>query len=225
MDPTLSSKRITDTVDWHPTLIMLPPRKDIPVLPQPAQLDNTLPIAVPLPQVPPRHTTECGTQTDVFDPPEVKRVKQSHTETNTIEPSLPVGVQSKVHPKRKNRPKITDSPLARPRRTIAVPKRFQAYSVKTCNRIISKQKRMSALTAVDLDIIGNPLKYGSAIHGPDAEKWLLAAAEEFDRLVDSETGKFISHDSLPRGRTAAYYNPQVRTKEKNGNIEYRVRGR
>jgi hypothetical protein len=83
---------------------------------------------------------------------------------------------------------------------------------------------MSALTAVDLDIIGNPLKYGSAIHGPDAEKWLLAAAEEFDRLVDSETGKFISHDSLPRGRTAAYYNPQMRTKEKNGNIEYRVRG-
>ena len=55
---------------------------------------------------------------------------------------------------------------------------------------------------------------------PKQLKW-QTAHEEFDRLIESKTVEFISHKHLPRGRTAV---PQVRTKEKEGVIERRLRG-
>jgi hypothetical protein len=82
-----------------------------------------------------------------------------------------------------------------------------------------------AYTAVDLDTSGIPLTYASAKRGPDKDRWEQAEAEEFDRLVtESETIKFIPYLSKPKDRKAAYYNPQPRTKIKNGVLTYRIRG-
>ena len=111
----------------------------------------------------------------------------------------------------------TNGYRSRPRRNRAIPQRFQALTA-TPTTPIDQSSQFLAFTAVDLDILGNPLKYSAAISGPDADKWLQAAHEEIDRLLDSNTIKFIPHNSLPRGRTAAYYNPQVRTKEKKWSI-------
>jgi hypothetical protein len=151
-----------------------------------------------------------------------------NTPLSDTEPGTPASDNTTMRPKRKQRQnKIPpEGPPIRPRRTIAKPHRFQAYLAKLTSLYQLKRKNPSAFTAVDLDNIGNPLRYSSAIRGPDAilAKWLQAAHEEIDRLLDRNTIKFISHNSLPRGRTAAYYNPQVRTKEKNGVLEYRVRG-
>jgi hypothetical protein len=82
-----------------------------------------------------------------------------------------------------------------------------------------------AHTAVDLDISGIPLTYASAKRGPDKDRWEQAEDEEFGRLVtESATMKFIPYSTKPKDRKAAYYNPQPRTKIKNGVLTYRIRG-
>ena len=225
--PTLNSKRVTDTVDWHPTTTMLPLRPDTPVVMNSSPAKGDLPTHVPAVPVRQTTTSECGTQTDEPYAPEVKRVMRSPgttaqaTDTSVSIP--PLGAHSKMRPKRKQQTE-TEVTLARPRRVIAIPQRFHAYSGTLNTNHQQNHKLPLALTAVDLDNIGNPLKYSTAIRGTDSIKWLQAAHEEIDRLLDSSTIKFIPFNSLPRGRTAAYYNPQVRTKEKNGVTEYRVRG-
>jgi hypothetical protein len=68
--------------------------------------------------------------------------------------------------------------------------------------------------------------YKSACKGPDQDRWLLAADEEFDRLIETtETMKFVPWNTKPKERKASYYNPQIRIKTKgDGSTEYRVRG-
>jgi hypothetical protein len=68
--------------------------------------------------------------------------------------------------------------------------------------------------------------YKSVCKGSEQKRWLQAAAEEFDRLIETtETMKFIPWDAKPSNRKASYYNPQIRIKTKpNGQEEYRVRG-
>ena len=85
-------------------------------------------------------------------------------------------------------------------------------------------KHLTACTAVDLDPEGNPLTYASAKSGPNRDHWEQAEIEEFDRLVASGTITFIPWSELPAGRTAAYYNPQVKMKIKEGKLVYRIRG-
>jgi len=53
---------------------------------------------------------------------------------------------------------------------------------------------------------------------------MQAHAEEIVRLLTSETIFPIPWSQLPRGRKAAYYNPQVRKKMKQGKLTFRVRG-
>ena len=251
--PALNSKRITDTVDWHPTANMLPPRPDISLDSNLEPSDGNLPTSVPPTKIQIVNTRECSTQTEEYTTPEVKRVPKApeitaHQNPKTVleTSTQTLGAHTNVSPKhrinsRKSLHKQTMKPLtipdkstesfivnsnaeiprARPRRNRAIPQRFQALTVK---HIDKKHPKPVALTAVDLDLSGNPLKYSAAIRGPEAAKWLQAAHEEFDRLIESKTIEFISHKNLPRGRTAAYYNPQVRTKEKEGVIERRVRG-
>ena len=76
---------------------------------------------------------------------------------------------------------------------------------------------IEAFTAHDLNADGTK-------RGPEKDKWMVAHGEEIIRLVESGTGVFIDRLDMPRDRKAAYYNPQLKIKVKNGVATYRVRG-
>ena len=83
---------------------------------------------------------------------------------------------------------------------------------------------LHACTALDLNEDGTPLTSNSALKGPDKAIWEKAHGEEIIRLIDSKTGRFIHRHDMPADRKAAYYNPQLKIKIKNGVLQYRVRG-
>jgi hypothetical protein len=63
------------------------------------------------------------------------------------------------------------------------------------------------------------------MHGPDKDLWEQGLLEEWIRLYDSNTTRFVPPSALPLGRKASYFNPQIKKKEREGgHIEYRVRG-
>ena len=82
----------------------------------------------------------------------------------------------------------------------------------------------TANTAIDLDASGKKLNYRSAIAGKDSSIWLKEHGIEISRLIDTETINPIYWNKLPQDKKPAYYNPQVRTKVKDGILQYRVRG-
>ena len=84
--------------------------------------------------------------------------------------------------------------------------------------------RHSANTAVDLDSQGKKLSITTALAGEDGHLWLEKHGEEITRLFKSDTIKLIHWNDLPSGKKPAYYNPQVRTKIKEGKLQRRVRG-
>jgi hypothetical protein len=98
-------------------------------------------------------------------------------------------------------------------RTISTPARFRSLPAM-----------QRAYTAIDLDPNGKPLTYASCMRGSDKELWQAAAAEEFTRLVKTDTIRFISWKDKPTDRSASYYNPQVKIKIKEGKVVRRVRG-
>jgi hypothetical protein len=81
---------------------------------------------------------------------------------------------------------------------------------------------MNAVTAPVLS--KTPISYASVMRGDEAALWEEESALELERLIDtSQTMRPIT--ALPPGRTAAYYNPQVKMKVKaDGTIKRRVRG-
>ena len=81
-----------------------------------------------------------------------------------------------------------------------------------------------ANTAVDLDEDGNKLVYHRAKAGPNGALWENAAGQEISRLIESQTGSWVHLSDIPKARKIAYYNPRCRTKIKNGELVYRVRG-
>ena len=81
-----------------------------------------------------------------------------------------------------------------------------------------------ANTAVDLDEKGKKLTIKTALASPQHDIWLAKHGEEIARLFDSLTIKLIHRAAVPSDKKAAYYNPQVRTKIKDGALQYRVRG-
>ena len=64
----------------------------------------------------------------------------------------------------------------------------------------------------------------SALNGPDREEWLAVFREEIDRLIDTNTAKFVHRHQIPSGKAISYYNPQLKIKMKDGNLVKRVRG-
>ena len=84
--------------------------------------------------------------------------------------------------------------------------------------------RHSASTAVDLDDKGKKLSMTTALAGEDGHLWLAKHGEEITRLFASDTIKLIHWHDLPSDKKPAYYNPQVRTKIKEGKLVRRVRG-
>ena len=79
-------------------------------------------------------------------------------------------------------------------------------------------------TAVDLDDKGNKLTMKTALASPESDIWLTKHGEEISRLFDSDTIRLIQRQDVPRQKKPAYYNPQVKTKIKDGQLQYRVRG-
>lgn len=79
---------------------------------------------------------------------------------------------------------------------------------------------------LNLDDLGVPLTFTSAINGPNRPQWEAANLEELIRLVDSGTIQAIHSHEQPVERRAdtTYYNRQVREKLKDGVKSYRVRG-
>jgi len=82
----------------------------------------------------------------------------------------------------------------------------------------------TANTAVDLDGEGHQLTFTSALAGEDGAIWLQKHGEEIVRLFTSETIRLIMRSEVPSDKKPAYYNPQVKTKIKDGVLQYRVRG-
>jgi len=85
-------------------------------------------------------------------------------------------------------------------------------------------QRHSAHTAVDLDDQGKKLSITTALAGEDGHLWLEKHGEEITRLFESDTIRLIKWNDIPPGTKPAYYNPQVRTKIKDGKLQRRVRG-
>lgn len=81
-----------------------------------------------------------------------------------------------------------------------------------------------ANTAMDLDDKGKKLTIKTALASPQHDIWLDKHGEEIARLFESNTIKLIQRADMPSTKKAAYYNPQVRTKMKDGALQYRVRG-
>ena len=81
-----------------------------------------------------------------------------------------------------------------------------------------------ALSSLELNADGTRLTCTSALKGPDREEWLVKFGEEIERLLSSGTGTFIDRAQVPFGKKIAYYNPQLKSKMKNGVLVKRVRG-
>ena len=64
-------------------------------------------------------------------------------------------------------------------------------------------------------------EYKRALNSIDREHWLKATDEEMVRLVEDTR---TMHPVKDEGQTAVYYNPQIKLKEVNGQLVYRVRG-
>ena len=83
------------------------------------------------------------------------------------------------------------------------------------------------VATLNLDGDGNPLKWSTALKGPDKDAWINADAEEFIRLLDTTS---TMRPILPRDQPAdrrkdtTYYNRVVKIKVKNGVRDFRVRG-
>ena len=72
---------------------------------------------------------------------------------------------------------------------------------------------------------GKPLTHRNAIRGPDSAAWLIEDANEFRRLISTNTMRPIFKHDKPRGKHASYYNPQVKEKlDSNGEKTRRTRG-
>ena len=82
-----------------------------------------------------------------------------------------------------------------------------------------------ALKKVDKEnSAGRTLNFRMAMNSAEKENWIKANDEEFQRFKETDTLKFIPKRSIPKGRTIAYYNPQVKVKTTDGVTTYRIRG-
>lgn len=83
------------------------------------------------------------------------------------------------------------------------------------------------LTPLNLDSLGRPLTYRTALAGPDHDYWVTAENEEYDRLFATETMHPTVMAAIPHDRRGdvTYYNPQTKEKlDDTGDKVYRIRG-
>lgn len=82
-----------------------------------------------------------------------------------------------------------------------------------------------ASLSLDPNAIPQPASFRDALNGPHREHWIRAYSEEFIRLVDTtECMTFIPFSAKPPHAVPTYFNPQVKLKMKNGQLDFRVRG-
>ena len=90
-----------------------------------------------------------------------------------------------------------------------------------------KDEMWVAHAAGDMDDDGQELKFKSCIAGPDKDHWLKADVTEYRKLLSQyEVMHPIKFSNIPSAKKefVTYYNRQCKTKVKNGEIHYRVRG-
>jgi len=97
-------------------------------------------------------------------------------------------------------------------------------SPRVANSATRANSVFESFSAVDLNADGSILTFRSAMMGPDKDKWLKAHGEELTRLIEQGRSRFIRRSAVPKGKQVTYYNPQVKTKMKNGVLEHRIRG-
>jgi hypothetical protein len=107
---------------------------------------------------------------------------------------------------------------------VRVPKAYGAITRCATNLSYRQGIRHFLATSVDLDASGRPLRYESAVKGPDGHHWEAGQNAEWDRLVDTGCIVFQPAGALPPGRKASYHNPQPKLKVRaSGDVEYRIR--
>jgi hypothetical protein len=107
---------------------------------------------------------------------------------------------------------------------LRVPKAYGILAQCATNLSYRQGIRHFLATSVDLDATGRPLRYDSAVKGPNGPRWEAGQNAEWDRLVDTGCIVFQPAGALPPGRKAFYHNPQPKLKVRaSGDVEYRIR--
>jgi hypothetical protein len=88
----------------------------------------------------------------------------------------------------------------------------------------AKALRKAPQKVEKVESTGRTLNFRMAMNSTEKEQWIKANDEEFQRFKDTGTMNFIQKSSIPKNRTVAYYNPQVKVKSVDGTNTYRVRG-
>ena len=114
--------------------------------------------------------------------------------------------------------KCTDTPL----------NKFEMYDLLNMPyTTVMNDNMWVAHAAGDMDDDGQELKFKSCIVGPDKDHWLKADVTEYRKLLSQykvmHPIKF-SNIPAPKKEFVTYYNRQCKTKIKNGETHYRVRG-
>lgn len=184
------------------------------------------PRAVRLP-APPRTTntrsvTQAARSTDI-DPPNRTYKEHQH-------------VTGKAHI-----PTVATIPVPVSQRMRRTPERYAAVATAPCPVIApmsastiaspASQECPQVPSSTDpfpepcINILADPSNYSRALKTVEAPHWEQAASEEFARLfTETQTMKPIMRNAVPAGRTISFYNPQCKTKIKDGKLTYRVRG-
>lgn len=154
-----------------------------------------------------------------------------HKHRPLAEPLAPVHLRDHIDPTTSLAFNIdTDEPYTNPW-IAGTPARAHLSAVHATIRLLAKANNATQASTRPLNLSedGNPIKFNSAIHGPDAAHWQQANCEEFDRLIgDTQTIHAIMPHDQPtdRRKDTAYYNPQCKEKidSTTGNRTFRVRG-
>jgi hypothetical protein len=85
-------------------------------------------------------------------------------------------------------------------------------------------QQIVAMATVLHPVTGQPIKYTQLKKLDDAGEWILSEHDEWLRLNNTGTTRFIRPVEKPKNRKASYYNPQPEHKMKEGILKKRIRG-
>lgn len=206
------------------------------------RVDNSSTMTPPAPTPPlPQHSVEPSVSTGTAHLPIQAHPVQQQAEHQRTSPTTP---DHRLRPNEPIRAPGPDQFPSRPvphngavtrqttRRNLAAATAFAALPAQRTQATVPRAVATSPPTerswALNLDPTGQPLKWKSAIRGPESVLWIKALGEEIIRLVrTSETMHAILPNAVPTDRRGdiTYFNPQPKEKRgPDGSIVYRVRG-
>ena len=102
-------------------------------------------------------------------------------------------------------------------------KKQLAYNYHHATKLHAASVKLSDAFAMDSK--NRPLTYKAARSASDLPLWIAEESAELIRLLETtKTMHWMDAADKPKGRTASYYNPQVKVKVKDGVLHRRVRG-